>query len=109
VRWSRYPPPAPRACASIAGQHRGRPSADRIPRPADPDALAAGFSRGFLAAAGIALPALLAALATTQVRRQDLAGAGLAAHEDAARQPATVRQHQDRAARAAAVRPGWHC
>jgi hypothetical protein len=73
------------------------------------NALAAGLSRGFLAAAGIALLALLGAPATTRVRRQDLAGAGLAPHEDAARQPATARQHQDRAALAAAVRPCRHC
>jgi hypothetical protein len=72
-------------------------------------ALATGFSRGFLAAAGIALFALLIALVTIRVRRQDLAGVEPAPGEDAARQPATVRQHEDRAALAAAARPCRPC
>jgi hypothetical protein len=58
---------------------------------------------------GIALLALLAALATIRVGRQDLAGTRPAPHEDTARQPATARQQQDRAALAAAVRPCRHC
>ena len=73
-------------------------------------ALAAGFSRGFLVAAGIALLALLIALATIRVRRQELTGARSAPQEEAAAsQPATVRQEQDRVALAAAVRPCRHC
>jgi len=84
-----------------------------IPAPESPaqqtaHALATGFSRGFGAAAAIALLALLVALATIRVRRQDLAGAGQARHEDAAPQPAATRQHQDRAV-LAAVRPCRPC
>jgi len=71
-------------------------------------ALATGFSRGFLTAAGIALLALLIALATIRVRRHDLAGTRPAPETDPARQPATAQQ-QDRAALAAAVRPCRHC
>ena len=72
-------------------------------------ALATGFARGFGVAAGIALLALLVALATIRVRRQDLTGARPAPQEKAVSQPATVRQDQDRAALAAAVRPCRHC
>jgi EmrB/QacA subfamily drug resistance transporter len=72
-------------------------------------ALATGFARGFLAAAAIALLALLVALATIRVRRQDLAGVQPAPEEDKARQPATVQQHEGRAALAAAARPCRHC
>jgi hypothetical protein len=72
-------------------------------------ALATGFSRGFLVAAGIAGLALLVALVTIRVRRQDLTGARPAPDRGAASQPATVRQHQDQAALAAAIRPCRHC
>jgi MFS family permease len=72
-------------------------------------ALATGFARGFLAAAAIALLALAVALATIRVRRQDLAGVQPAPEEDAARQPATLQQHEDRAALAAAARPCRPC
>ncbi len=72
-------------------------------------ALTTGFSRGFLVAAGIALLALLVALATIRVRRQELTGARPAPQEKAAAgQPATV-QEQGRVALAAAVRPCRHC
>ena len=85
-----------------------------IPAPESPahltaHALATGFSRGFRAPAVIALLALLVALATIRVRRQDLAGAGQAQHQDAARPPAAARQHQDRSALASAVRPCRPC
>ena len=81
-----------------------------IPPPAAiyDHALAVGFSRGFLVSAGIALLALLIAIATIRVRRQELAGA-VPATQEAAPQPATVQQHQDRAALAAAVRPCRLC
>jgi EmrB/QacA subfamily drug resistance transporter len=78
-------------------------------------ALATGFARGFLAAAGIALLALVIALATIRVRRQELTGAGPVPEEVAARehaaahQPATVHQHENRAALAAAARPCRPC
>jgi len=72
-------------------------------------ALAIGFSRGFLVAAGIALLALLVGLATIRLRRQDLTGTGPMPQEGTTREPAAVRQHQDQAALAAAVRPCRHC
>src|SRR5215468_8730518 len=72
-------------------------------------ALATGFARGFFAAAAIALLALLIALATIRVRRQDLTGTRLAPDESAASQPAAVREHEDRAALAAAGRPCRSC
>jgi hypothetical protein len=69
-------------------------------------------------AAGIALLALLIAIATIRVRRQELAGAA-PAPQPAASQPAapqraapqlrTVQRHEDRAALAAAVRPCRLC
>jgi EmrB/QacA subfamily drug resistance transporter len=72
-------------------------------------ALATGFSRGFLAAAGIGLLALAVAIATIRVRREDLTGTRPAPDQAAASQPATARQHEDRAALAAAGRPCRHC
>jgi MFS family permease len=86
-------------------------------------ALATGFSRGFLAAAGIALLGLVIGLATIRVRRQDLTGArpapqpeqpeqaqqaGQAEQREAASQPA-AELPQDRVALAAAVVPCRHC
>jgi EmrB/QacA subfamily drug resistance transporter len=77
-------------------------------------ALATGFSRGFLAAAVIALLALLVGLATIRVRRQDLTGARPAPDQTAperaaADQPADLGQEQDRVALAAAAIPCRHC
>jgi EmrB/QacA subfamily drug resistance transporter len=72
-------------------------------------ALATGFSRGFLVAAGIGLLALLIAFATIRVRPQELTGTVPAPQDETARQPATVRQQEDQAALAAAVRPCRHC
>jgi hypothetical protein len=69
-------------------------------------------------AAGIALLALLIAIATIRVRRQELAGAApepqQAAPQPAAPQPAApqagiVQRHEDRAVLAAAVRPCRLC
>ncbi len=92
------------SAAIAAGRQQAAPPAQLMAH-----ALATGFSRGFLVAAGIALLALLVALATIRVRRQDLAGVRPAPEEVVARQPATVRQHEGRAALAAAVRPCRHC
>jgi EmrB/QacA subfamily drug resistance transporter len=81
-------------------------------------ALATGFARGFLAAAAIALLALLIAIATIRVRRQELSGAVPAPQEaapqpaalqPAAQQPGTEQRHEDRAALAAAARPCRLC
>ena len=93
------------------------------PAPVYHHALAAGFSRGFLVSAAIALLALLIALATIRVRRQDLAGPApepqtaapqqaapqQAAPQPAAPQPAPGQEHEDRAALAAATRPCRLC
>jgi hypothetical protein len=109
-----------------------------LPKPGTPPpasiynhALAVGFSRAFEVAAGIALLALLIAIATIRVRRQELAGAAPepeAASQPAASQPASqpaasqpgtvqpgtvqpgaVQRDEDRAALAAAVRPCRLC
>jgi len=81
-------------------------------------ALAVGFSRAFVVAAGIGLLALLIATATIRVRRQDLSGAGPApqdvaphpgAPQPAAPQPGSVPRLEDRAALAAAARPCRFC
>ena len=83
------------------------------PAPIYDHALAVGFSRAFLVAAGIALLALLIAIATIRVRRQELAGAApepqQAAAQPAAAQPGTVQRHEDRAVLAAAARPCRLC
>jgi len=86
-----------------------------MPKPGTPlpasiydHALTAGFPRAFAVAAGIGLLALLIAIATIRVRRQELSGA-VPAPQEAAPQPATVQQHEDRAALAAAVRPCRFC
>jgi predicted MFS family arabinose efflux permease len=71
-------------------------------------ALATGFSRGFLTAAGIAILGLLIAIATIRVSRQDLTGVA-PAQEKPAPQPAATQEHEDRAALAAAARPCRFC
>ena len=105
------------AAAAKAGQP--------LPKPGSPPptsiydhALTVGFSRAFAVAAGIALLALLIAIATIRVRRQELAGAAPepqqavpqpAAPQPAAPQPGIVQRHEDRAVLAAAVRPCRLC
>jgi EmrB/QacA subfamily drug resistance transporter len=81
-----------------------------------PHALATGFSRGFLVAAGIALLAFVIAVATIRLRRQDLAGAQpapppptAAAETEAEPEPVVLRRHEDQLALAAAARPCRHC
>jgi hypothetical protein len=75
-------------------------------------ALTVGFSRAFLVAAGIGLLAVLIAIATIRVSRQELAGA-VPAPQEAAPQPAVLQpgtaQPEDRAALAAAARPCRFC
>jgi EmrB/QacA subfamily drug resistance transporter len=111
------------AHAAAAAAKAGRP----LPKPGTPPpasiydhALAAGFSRAFVVATGIALLALLIAIATIRVRRQELSGAAPAPQQappqpatvqqhEAASLPATVRQQEDRAALAAAARPCRFC
>jgi uncharacterized membrane protein len=113
------------AHAAAAAAKAGRP----LPKPGTPlpasiytHALTVGFSRGFLVAAGIGLLAVLIAIATIRIRRQDLAGAvpesPAPASEPVASQPGTVsgtvqpgtvQRHEERAALAAAARPCRFC
>ena len=104
------------AHAAAAAAKAGRP----LPKPGIPPpasiydhALAVGFSRAFLVAAGIALLALLIGIVTIRVSRRELAGAvpepQEAASQPAASQPGTVQRHEDRAALAAAARPCRFC
>jgi EmrB/QacA subfamily drug resistance transporter len=95
------------AAAAKAGRPVLKPGAP-LPLSIYDHALTAGFSRAFLVAAGIGLLALLIAIATIRVRRQDLSGAAPAPHE-AAPQPATLQPDEDRAALAAASRPCRFC
>jgi hypothetical protein len=99
------------AHTAAAAAKAGRP----LPKPGTPPpasiyhyALTAGFSRGFFVAAGIALLALLIAIVTIRVSRQELAGA-VPEPQEAAPQPGTVQQYEDLAARAAAARPCRFC
>ena len=116
---------------SVRTQVAAAAKADQpLPKPGSPPpasiydhALTVGFSRAFLVAAGIALVALLIAIATIRVRRQELAGAAPepqqaapqpaapqpAAVQPAAPQPGIVQRHEDRAVLAAAVRPCRLC
>jgi EmrB/QacA subfamily drug resistance transporter len=123
------------AHAAPAAAQAGR----TLPKPGTPPpasiydhALAVGFSRGFVVAAGIGMLAVLIGIATIRVRREDLAGAVPAPQETApqpaapqpaapqppAQQPAApqppaqqpgTEQRQDRAALAAAARPCRLC
>jgi predicted MFS family arabinose efflux permease len=108
------------AHAAAAAAQAGRP----LPKPGTPPpasiydhALTVGFSRAFLVAAGIGLLAVLIAIATIRVSRQELAGA-VPAPQEAAPQPAAPQppapqpgtaQPEDRAALAAAARPCRFC
>jgi MFS family permease len=99
------------AHAAAAAAKAGKP----LPKPgtAPPasiydHALTAGFSRAFEVAAAIGLLAVLIAIATIRVRRQDLSGAA-PAPQQAAPQPGTLERHEDQAALAAAARPCRLC
>jgi EmrB/QacA subfamily drug resistance transporter len=120
------------AAAAKAGQPLPKPG---TPPPASiyDHALTVGFSRAFEVAAGIGLLAVLIAIATIRVRREELSGAApapqQAAQQPAAQQPAaqqpaapqsaavqsvtvqsvTVQRYEDRAVRAAAARPCRFC
>jgi predicted MFS family arabinose efflux permease len=104
----------------------GRP----LPKPGTPPptsiyyhALTVGFSRAFAVAAAVGLVALLIAIATIRVRRQELAGAAPepqeaapqpaaeepAAQQTEAQQPGTEERQEDRTAVAAAARPCRLC
>jgi predicted MFS family arabinose efflux permease len=118
------------AAAGGPGQSNAAKAGQPLPKPGTPPpvsiynhALTVGFSRAFEVAAGIALLALLIAIATIRVRRQELAGAApepqqaapqpaapqRTAVQPAAPQPGIVQRHEDRAVLAAAVRPCRLC
>ena len=104
------------ASAAQAGQPVPKPGAP-LPASIYDHALAVGFSRGFVVSAGIAVLALLIAIATIRVRREELTGAAPAPQEataspaaqEAAAPSGTVQPLEDRAALAAAVRPCRLC
>ena len=79
VAWTTVADSVRTQVASGGGRREGGPASAEAghPPPASiyDHALAVGFSRGFLVAAGIALLALLIAIATIRVRRQELTGA----------------------------------
>jgi EmrB/QacA subfamily drug resistance transporter len=109
------------AHAAAAAAQAGRP----LPKPGTPPpasiydhALTVGFSRAFVVAAGIGLLALVIAITTIRVPRQELSGAVPAPPETApqpavsqpvAQQPVTVQRQEDRAVLAAAARPCRLC
>jgi EmrB/QacA subfamily drug resistance transporter len=103
IAWSTVADTVRTTTAAIAGRQPVQ-----SPAQLTAHALAAGFSQAFLAAAGIALLALIIAIATIRVSRQELTGA-VPAPQEAEPLPATVQQIEDRAARAAAVRPCRFC
>jgi len=100
----------------------GHASAGPPPASIYEHALTVGFSRAFLVAAGIGLLALIIAVATIRIRRQELSGAvpapqaepqpaepQPAERQPAAPQPGTEQRTEDRAALAAATRPCRLC
>ncbi len=97
--------------AAIAAGHQPPESAAQLTA----HALATGFARGFLTSAGIAVLALVIALTVIRVRREDLTGVQPAPKPEAVSTRAieaggaTMEEHQERAALAAAVVPCRHC
>jgi EmrB/QacA subfamily drug resistance transporter len=95
----------------------GHASAAPPPASIYDHALTVGFSRAFLVAAGIGLLALIIAVATIRIRRQELSGAVPAPQAEpqpaepqpAEPQPGTEQRTEDRAALAAATRPCRLC
>ena len=100
------------AAAAKAGQPLPKPGTTP-PASIYDHALTVGFSRAFEVAAGIGLLAVLIAIATIRVRRQDLSGAASepqeAAPQPAAPQPGTEQRQEDQVALAAAARPCRLC
>ena len=118
-----------RAAAAAAKAGRPLPKPGTAPPASIYDhALTVGFSRAFDVAAGIGLLALLIAIATIRVSRQELSGAAPEPQEAApqpeasqpeasqpvvsqlaASQPGTLQRNEDRAVLAAAARPCRLC
>jgi EmrB/QacA subfamily drug resistance transporter len=105
IAWTTVADNLRNATAAIAAGRQPPASAAQLTA----HALATGFTRGFLASAGIALLALVVAVVAIRIRRQDLTGAQPVAEPDASSEPAAVREHQDRVALAAATVPCRHC
>jgi EmrB/QacA subfamily drug resistance transporter len=111
IAWSTVAGNLRHASAAIAaGQQPPEPAAQLTAH-----ALATGFARGFLTSAGIALLALVIAIATIRVRRQDLTGVQSPAEPGRAAEPELVAEPQPAAVRndqmvvAAAAIPCRHC
>jgi len=105
IAWTTVADTARNSARAIATGHQAPESAAQLTA----HALATGFARGFLTAAAIALLALVVAIAAIRVRRQDLTGVRPTPEAVPAPEPATVREHEDRAALAAAAIPCRHC
>jgi EmrB/QacA subfamily drug resistance transporter len=105
IAWTTVADSVRNTTAAIAAGHQPPQSAAQLTA----HALATGFARGFLTSAVIAVLALVVAIAAIRVRRQDLTGVQPLPEPEEAASPATVEEHQERAALAAAVVPCRHC
>jgi EmrB/QacA subfamily drug resistance transporter len=118
VAWTTVVDTVRSTSAAIAAGHQ----APQSPAQVTAHALATGFARGFLTSAAIAILALLIALATIRVTRQEMTGPAPVQDERAPRpaaaeqqpaaipqQRAAVTQQEDKAALAAAARPCRFC
>ena len=99
IAWTTVADNARNTTAAIAAGHQQPETVAQVTA----HALATGFARGFLTSAGIAVLALIVAIAAIRVRRQDLTGV------QPVPEPEAAEEHQERAALAAAVVPCRHC
>jgi len=111
IAWSTVAGNLRHASAAIAaGQQPPEPAAQLTA-----NALAAGFARGFLTSAGIALLALVVAVVAIRVRREDLtgvrptAGPGQAAEPERVAEPEPAAVRSDQMVVAATAIPCRHC
>ena len=111
IAWSTVAGHLRHASAAIAaGQQPPEPAAQLTA-----NALAAGFARGFLTSAGIALLALVVAVVAIRVRREDLtgvrptAGPGQATEPERVAEPEPAAVRSDQMVVAATAIPCRHC
>ncbi len=111
IAWSTVAGNLRHASAAIAaGQQPPEPAAQLTA-----NALAAGFARGFLTSAGIALLALVVAVVAIRVRREDLigvrptAGPGQATEPERVAEPEPAAVRSDQMVVAATAIPCRHC
>jgi len=111
IAWSTVAGNLRHASAAIAaGQQPPEPAAQLTA-----NALAAGFARGFLTSAGIALLALVVAVVAIRVRREDLigvrptAGPGQATEPERVAEPEPAAVRSDQMVLAATAIPCRHC